>query len=149
MTNYDKLKPVQLPEPKLRKVADLRPALRNARTHSRKQVRQIADSIRAFGFTNPVLVDATGEVIAGHGRLAAAQLLGLAHVLTLCLDWLSGAEQRAYVIADNRPAEPAGCLSYRRAAKHGRNMGTAQRPAKHAASGAHARFSISGTGTPE
>ena len=108
MTNYDKLKPVQLPEPKLRKVADLRPALRNARTHSRKQVRQIADSIRAFGFTNPVLVDATGEVIAGHGRLAAAQLLGLAHVPTLCLDWLSDAEQRAYVIADNRLAERAG-----------------------------------------
>lgn len=50
----------------MRKVADLRPAPRNARTHSRKQVRQIADSIQAFGFTNPVLVDGAGQVIAGH-----------------------------------------------------------------------------------
>lgn len=71
-------------------------------------MRQIADSIGAFGFTNPVLVDATGQVIAGHGRLAAAQLLGLEQVPTLCLDWLSDAEQRAYVIADNRLAERAG-----------------------------------------
>lgn len=98
----------KLPTPRLRKPGDLRPAARNARTHSRKQVRQIADSIRAFGFTNPVLVDREGEVIAGHGRLAAAQLLGLEHVPTLCIDWLSKAQQRAYVIADNRLAEKAG-----------------------------------------
>jgi len=89
-------------------VADLRPAPRNARTHSRKQIRQIADSIRAFGFTNPVLVDSSGQVIAGHGRLAAAQLLGLERVPTLCIDWLNQAEQRAYVLADNRLAEKAG-----------------------------------------
>lgn len=65
-----------MPHPQVRKVADFRPAPRNARTHSRKQVRQIADSFRAFGFTNPVLVDGAGQVIAGHGRLAVAQLLG-------------------------------------------------------------------------
>ena len=76
MTNHAKLSPARLPDPQMRKPGDLRPALRNARSHSRKQVRQIADSIRAFGFTNPVLVDRGGQVIAGHGRLAAAQLLG-------------------------------------------------------------------------
>ena len=108
MTQHQKIHPTQLPQAQMRIVADLRPAPRNARTHSRKQVRQIADSIRAFGFTNPVLVDGTGQVIAGHGRLAAAQLVGLEQVPTLCLDWLSDAEQRAYVIADNRLAERAG-----------------------------------------
>ena len=83
MTQHQKIHPTQLPQAQMRIVADLRPAPRNARTHSRKQVRQIADSIRAFGFTNPVLVDGTGQVIAGHGRLAAAQLVGLEQVPTL------------------------------------------------------------------
>ncbi|MEY3703673.1 MAG: hypothetical protein RLZZ561_1293 [Pseudomonadota bacterium] len=98
----------RLPQAKLTKTETLRAAPRNARTHSRKQLRQIAESIKAFGFTNPVLIDAIGEVIAGHGRLAAAQLLGLAEVPTLCIDWLSEEQKRAYVIADNRLAERAG-----------------------------------------
>ena len=58
----------------------LRPWARNARTHSKKQVRQIADSIRTFGFTNPVLIDERTRILAGHGRVAAAKLLGLATV---------------------------------------------------------------------
>ena len=75
MTTPQKIVPGGLPSPRMRKLHELKPAARNARTHSRKQVRQIADSIRAFGFTNPVLVDQDSQVIAGHGRLAAAQLL--------------------------------------------------------------------------
>ncbi|MEO6113653.1 MAG: DNA methyltransferase [Sphingomicrobium sp.] len=108
MTSHNQITPARLPNPQMRKPDELRPTARNARTHSRKQVRQIADSIRAFGFTNPVLVDRDGQVIAGHGRLAAAQLLGLEQVPTLCIDWLSESEQRTYVIADNRLAEKAG-----------------------------------------
>ena len=61
---------IKLPQPKLISIDTLRPAPRNARTHSKKQLRLVADSIRAFGFTNPVLVDGTGQVIAGHGRRA-------------------------------------------------------------------------------
>ena len=81
---------------------------RNARTHSRRQIRQIADSIAAFGFNNPVLVDDDGLIIAGHGRVAAAKLLGMTEVPTVCLSHMSEAEKRAYVIADNRLAEKAG-----------------------------------------
>lgn len=99
---------VRLPHAELSKIDALRAAPRNARTHSKKQLRQLAESIRAFGFTNPVLVDGEGEVIAGHGRLAAARMLGLAEVPTLCVDWLSAEQKRAYVIADNRLAEKAG-----------------------------------------
>ena len=80
---------VCLPQARLARIETLRAAPSNARTHSKKQLRQLADSIREFGFTNPVLVDAKGQVIAGHGRLAAARMLGLAEVPTLCLDWLS------------------------------------------------------------
>jgi DNA modification methylase len=89
-------------------VGRLAPYKGNARTHSRKQIRQIADSIKRFGFTNPVLVDNGGEIIAGHGRIAAAKLLGLSEVPTLRLSHLSAAEKRAYVLADNRLAEKAG-----------------------------------------
>ena len=91
-----------------RQVQDLRSASRNARTHSAKQIGQIARSIQRFGFTNPILVDGAGTVIAGHGRLAAAKQLGLAAVPTLRLDHMSEADRRAYVIADNRLAELAG-----------------------------------------
>lgn len=90
-----------------RPVADLTPARRNPRVHSPKQIRQIAASIARFGFLNPVLTDANGQVIAGHGRLAAAAELSLAQIPTLCIEHLSPAEQRAYVIADNRLAELA------------------------------------------
>lgn len=84
------------------------PRARNPRTHSKKQIRQIAESIRTFGFTNPILVDAVGEVLAGHGRLEAAGLLGIKEVPTVRLDEMSEAQKRAYVIADNKLAENAG-----------------------------------------
>jgi len=80
----------------------------NARTHSEKQIAQIAASISTFGFLNPVLIGADGIVIAGHGRVAAAKLLGMAEIPTIKLAHLSDAERRAYVIADNRLAELAG-----------------------------------------
>jgi hypothetical protein len=86
----------------------LMPYKGNARTHSKKQIQQIAASIRRFGFNNPVLIDDAGEIIAGHGRVAAAKLLGLAAVPTLRLSHLSPAEKRAYVIADNKLAQNAG-----------------------------------------
>ena len=86
----------------------LTPYAGNARTHTGKQIRQIAASIRQFGFTVPILVDVEGTVIAGHARLEAAEMLGLEHVPTIRLDHLSEAEKRAYVIADNRLAELAG-----------------------------------------
>ena len=89
-------------------VAALEPYARNPRRHSAKQIGQLADSIREFGFTNPVLVDAAGGVIAGHGRLAAAKALGLAQVPTIRLDRLTEAQKRAYLLADNRLAENAG-----------------------------------------
>lgn len=88
--------------------ASLKPANRNARTHSKKQIAQIAASIRQFGFVSPVLVDADGAIIAGHGRVAAAKSLGLENVPTIRLDHLSADERRAYLIADNRLAELAG-----------------------------------------
>ena len=65
--------------------AELKPQPRNPRTHSKKQIRQIADSIRSFGFTNPVLIDDAGEIIAGHGRVEAARQLGLKTVPTIRL----------------------------------------------------------------
>ena len=86
----------------------LKPAAHNPRTHSQQQIQQIAESICAFGFTNPILVDEQGEVMAGHGRLEAAKLLGLRQVPTICMGDLSAAQKRAYVIADNRLAELAG-----------------------------------------
>src|SRR5271169_1775755 len=81
---------------------------RNARTHSKHQVRQIADSIKTFGFTNPVLLDHSNTIIAGHGRVAAAKLLGISGVPTIRLENLSPDQVRAYIIADNRLAENAG-----------------------------------------
>ena len=91
-----------------RSVDELTPCLRNARTHSRKQLRQIANSIERFGFTNPVLIDDAGQIIAGHGRVEAAKLLGLMRVPTLALSHLSSAERRAYMLADNKLALNAG-----------------------------------------
>jgi DNA modification methylase len=89
-------------------LADLVPHDRNARTHSKKQLQQIADSIRRFGFTNPVLVDARNSVVAGHGRIEAAKILGMTQVPALRLEHMTDAEKRAYIIADNRLAELAG-----------------------------------------
>ncbi len=72
--------------------AALRPRATNPRTHSRKQIRQIADSIELFGFTNPVLIDRADGIVAGHGRIEAAKLLGLASVPVIRLEDLSDAE---------------------------------------------------------
>lgn len=91
-----------------RAVTDLKPYPRNARTHSRKQVKQIAAAIKEFGFTNPVLIDESDQIIAGHGRVAAARLLGLAEAPTLQLSHLTPPQKRAYILADNRLAEKAG-----------------------------------------
>jgi DNA modification methylase len=84
------------------------PYKNNARTHSKKQIRQIASSIKRFGFTNPVLIDDAGEIIAGHGRVEAAKLIGLAAIPTIRLSHLTETEKRAYILADNRLAEKAG-----------------------------------------
>jgi DNA modification methylase len=89
-------------------VSSLRPYPKNARTHSRKQIRQIADSIERFGFCNPVLIDADNQIIAGHGRVKAAELLKIGEVPTVRLAHLSDDEKRAYILADNRLAEKAG-----------------------------------------
>lgn len=89
-------------------VSDLRPYHRNARTHSKKQIKLIAASLERFGFTNPVLVDGSGQIIAGHGRVEAAKLLDLKTVPCLRIDHLTPTEQRAYVIADNKLALNAG-----------------------------------------
>lgn len=86
----------------------LKPYSRNARTHSKKQIKQIASSIERFGFVNPVLIGDDGEIIAGHGRVEAAKQLGLKTVPTLALSHLSKAEKRAYVLADNKLALNAG-----------------------------------------
>jgi DNA modification methylase len=84
------------------------PYARNSRTHSPEQVTQIAASIREFGFTNPILIDADGGIIAGHGRVLAARQLGLATLPCLRLGHLSEAQKRAYIIADNKLALNAG-----------------------------------------
>src|SRR5436305_24139 len=86
----------------------LLPSPRNARTHSEAQIAEIAGSIRAFGFTNPILVGSDGDVIAGHGRLAAARLLGLADVPVIALRGLSEVQCRQLMLADNRIALNAG-----------------------------------------
>jgi DNA modification methylase len=86
----------------------LRPYARNARTHNDDQVAQIAASIVEFGWTNPILVDAEGGIVAGHGRLLAARKLGLDTVPVVVLDYLTPAQRRAYVIADNKLALNAG-----------------------------------------
>ena len=89
-------------------IETLRPYQGNARTHSKRQIRQIANSIQRFGFCNPVLIDNQRQIIAGHGRVAAARLLGVDQIPTVELAHLSDAEKRAYILADNRLAEKAG-----------------------------------------
>src|ERR1700724_21233 len=89
-------------------IHQLIPLVRNPRPHSATQVAQIAASIAEFGFNNPILVDTKAGIIAGHGRLLAAQRLQLAEVPVIVLDHLTEAQKRAYVIADNKLAENAG-----------------------------------------
>lgn len=96
------------PRIEMRLVAELRPFERNARTHTPEQIAKVARSIQEFGWTNPILLDRDGMVIAGHARLEAAKSLGLTEVPTIALAHLSPAQVRAYVIADNALALDAG-----------------------------------------
>jgi DNA modification methylase len=89
-------------------LGQIKPNARNAKTHSAKQIRQIANSIVGFGFTNPLLIGEHGELIAGHGRYQAAKLLGLTSVPVIMVAGLSRAKRRALAIADNKIAENAG-----------------------------------------
>src|ERR1700751_4616884 len=88
-----------------RPIGELKPDPKNPRSHTPKQVRQIAKSIRQFGFVVPIVVDQHGNVIAGHGRLLAARQLGLKVVPTIRLDHLTPAQAKAFQIADNRLTE--------------------------------------------
>ena len=90
------------------KIADLKPYPKNARTHSPKQIRQIAKSIKEFGFTNPVLIDKDNCILAGHGRVEAAKLAGLTEVPAVVISHLTPAQKKAYILADNRLAELSG-----------------------------------------
>ena len=90
------------------KIADLKPYPKNARTHSPKQIRQIAKSIKEFGFTNPVLIDKDNCILAGHGRVEAAKLAGLTEVPAVVINHLTPAQKKAYILADNRLAELSG-----------------------------------------
>jgi DNA modification methylase len=99
---------ITTPQIEMKAIGILKPYSGNARSHSKKQIQQIADSIRRFGFTNPVLVSDQNEIIAGHGRVIAAKVLGISKVPTLRLSNLSPEERRAYVIADNKLALNAG-----------------------------------------
>jgi ParB-like chromosome segregation protein Spo0J len=90
------------------RTADLIPYARNSRTHSEAQVAQIAGSIREFGFTTPVLIDADNGIIAGHGRVMAAQLLGVDKVPCIRLSHLTDTQRKAYIIADNKLALNSG-----------------------------------------
>jgi len=91
-----------------RPIESLIPYARNSRTHSDAQVAQIAASIREFGWTNPVLIDAEGGIIAGHGRVMAGRKLGITEAPCIVLENLTDAKRRAYVIADNKIALNAG-----------------------------------------
>jgi len=99
-----------MPESRIETIAisALRPWKRNARTHSKKQIRQIADSIETFGFTNAVLIDAENTILAGHGRVEAAKLLRMDAVPCVRLEHMTPEQKRAYVLADNKLALNAG-----------------------------------------
>jgi len=96
------------PQIEMMPLASLTAYDKNSRTHSPEQVKQIAASLREFGFTNPVLIDSSGGIIAGHGRVMAAESMGMVVVPCLRLAHLSEAQKRAYIIADNKLAENAG-----------------------------------------
>ena len=102
MTAQQKLKIVYRP------LKDLIPYARNSRTHSSSQIAQIASSIKEFGWTQPILLDGTNGIIAGHGRFEAAFLLGIQEVPTIDLAHLTESQKRAYVIADNKIALNSG-----------------------------------------
>lgn len=87
---------------------ELKPSKYNPRIHTKKQIHQIADSIRVFNFVNPILIDEEKNIIAGHGRLLAAKELGMRRVPTICLEHMTDSQKRAYLIADNKLTEIAG-----------------------------------------
>lgn len=89
-------------------ISGLTPRAGNPRRHSRRQIRQIAASIKEFGFTNPLLIDDEGGILAGHGRVEAAKQLGLETVPVIRLSDMTEPQRRAYVLADNKLAENAG-----------------------------------------
>ena len=91
-----------------KQTGELIPYSNNSRTHSEKQVQQVAASIKEFGFTNPILIDEDNGIIAGHGRLQAAQLLGMDTVPTIALEGFTEAQRKAYIIADNQMALNSG-----------------------------------------
>lgn len=95
-------------EYKVSRVADLIPYIGNARTHSEDQIKQIASSIKEFGFLSPIVTDGENGILAGHGRVLAAQLLGLKSVPTVEASHLSKAQRRAFILADNKLALNAG-----------------------------------------
>jgi ParB family chromosome partitioning protein len=99
-------KSINIPEQRLevtmRPVGELEPYARNAREHSDVQIKALAESIRTFGFTNPVLIHSSGRIIAGHGRVLAAKKAGLEQVPCISLDHLDEVKLRAYTIADNQ-----------------------------------------------
>ena len=92
----------------MRRVDELIPYARNSRTHSDSQVAQIAASIKEWGWTTPVLVDDSGQIIAGHGRIMAARKLGMVDVPVIVAEGRTDAQKKAYVIADNKLALNAG-----------------------------------------
>ena len=94
-----------------RSPGSLTPYANNARKHPKAQIKQIADSIKAFGWVNPLIIDADGGVLCGHGRLEAALSIGCTEVPTITLDQLSEADRRAYIIADNAIAEKSGWMN--------------------------------------
>lgn len=91
-----------------RSINDLIPYVNNSRTHSEDQITQIASSIKEFGFTNPILIDSEDGIIAGHGRVLAAQKLSIDEVPCIILEGLTKAQKKAYIIADNQLALNAG-----------------------------------------
>ena len=95
-------------EMKLVPVSKLVPYVNNARTHSPEQVTKLRSSLREFGFVNPVIIDSEYNVIAGHGRLMAAKEEGIEEVPCVLVDYLTEAQKKAYILADNRFAQDAG-----------------------------------------
>ena len=90
-----------------RSIDELKPDPANPRQHSKKQIRQIGDSLKAFDFVVPVLIDGNDNIIAGHGRVLAGRAVGITEVPTICLDHLTPTQTRAFMIADNRLTEIA------------------------------------------
>jgi len=113
----------------LRRIGELRPYSHNARVHSRKQIRQIANSIERFGFCNPALIDDEGQIIAGHGRVEAAKLLQIEKIPMVRLSHLSPDEKRVYPFADNPLAEKR-ITAQRQAKEVYRSRATASRKNK-------------------